>query len=110
MQNLLLAGMISLLSISSAFAQSDGECLLFEHDGFRGRIMSMYAGEAVNLRSSQFWNDRVSSVDIARGCTLTMYEDTEMSGDVSDFEGRVPALKEYGWNDRMSSATCSCGR
>lgn len=100
------AGM--LLSASAAYAQSDLACVLYEHDGFNGRRLGLAAGEEVSFRSGQFWNDRASSVRVARGCVLIAYQDTRMNGRVAEIDQNIRALKRIGWNDRISSAACDC--
>ncbi len=104
-----LTALASVLMIGGADAQYDGDaCLMFEHAGFNGEVLPMAPDEQVSFRAGQFWNDRVSSVRVARGCTLVIYEHTRMDGDSAEVRRRIPNLGK-GWNDRVSSAACFCG-
>jgi hypothetical protein len=95
---------------SAAIAQSYGEaaCVMFEDSNFRGRSVEMGPDDAVNFRGRQFWNDRVSSVLVRRGCTLVAYEDSNRRGRSIELNRGVRSLDRGGWNDRISSAECSC--
>lgn len=97
-----------LLYAQGAGAQSDVACALYEHDRFDGRRLGLSPGDEVSFRSGQFWNDRASSVRVARGCVLVAYENTRMSGRVIEIDQNMRALKRVGWNDRISSAACDC--
>ncbi|TPK73377.1 hypothetical protein FJ934_21890 [Mesorhizobium sp. B2-4-12] len=105
----ILTAVASVLFADGASAQYDDQpaCVMFEHSNFRGRSIEMGPDDSVNFRGGQFWNDRVSSVFVRRGCTLVAYEDTNMSGESIEIRRRV---RELGgdWNDRISSAECSC--
>jgi hypothetical protein len=106
----ILAALASTIFTGSAIAQSYGEasCVLFEDGNFRGRSLEMGPDDSVSFRGGQFWNDRVSSVFVSRGCTLVAYEDTRMRGRSIEINRRVRNLDRGGWNDRISSAECSC--
>lgn len=104
-----IAAFASALMIGSASAQyydDDVACEMYEHDSYGGRVFPMRPDQAVSFRGGQFWNDRVSSVRVARGCTLTVYEHTRMQGDSQEFHRNVRALGD--WNDQISSAECYC--
>ncbi len=81
---------------------------MYEHNGFGGRSMVIRPGGAANFRSGQFWNDRVSSTRVSRGCTLVAFEHSGMRGRSIEMRGRTPQLGR--WNDRISSAECYCRR
>ncbi|CDX12650.1 Beta and gamma crystallin [Mesorhizobium sp. ORS 3324] len=100
----------SLLCAGSASAQfySEAACVLFEDGNFRGRSLEMGPDDSVNFRGGQFWNDRVSSVLIRRGCTLVAYEDSGMRGRSIELDRRVRDFGGSAWNDRISSAECYC--
>ncbi|PWK69107.1 peptidase inhibitor family I36 protein [Aminobacter sp. AP02] len=105
-----IAAFASALMIGSASAQyyddEDVACEMYEHNSFGGRALPMRPDQAVSFRGGQFWNDRVSSARVARGCTLTVYEHTRMQGDAEEFSRNIRALGD--WNDEISSAECYC--
>lgn len=81
----ILTAVASVLYADGANAQYNDQpaCVMFEHVNFRGRSIEMEADDAVSFRGGQFWNDRVSSVFVRRGCTLVAYEHTGMRGNGS---------------------------
>lgn len=106
----ILTAVASVLCAEGASAQYNDEpaCVLFEHANFRGRSLEMEADDAVNFRGGQFWNDRVSSVFVRRGCTLVAYEDSRRGGRSIEIRRRVRNFGGSDWNDRISSAECYC--
>lgn len=104
----ILAALASIIFADSAVAQSYGRsaCVLFEDVNFRGRTLEMGPNDSVSFRGGQFWNDRVSSIFVSRGCTLVAYQDTRMRGRSIEVRRRVRSLG--GWNDQISSAECVC--
>lgn len=109
---IILTAMASMLCAGGASAQFYGgaACVLFEHANFRGRALEMGPDDAVNFRGRQFWNDRVSSVVVRRGCTLVAYEHSGRRGRSIELNRRVRDFGGSGWNDRISSAECYCDR
>jgi len=105
----ILTAVASVLFADGASAQYNDEpaCVMFEHVNFRGRSIEMAPDDSVSFRGGQFWNDRVSSVLVSRGCTLIAYEDTRMGGRSIEIRRRARDLGGY-WNDRISSAECVC--
>ncbi|WP_137933187.1 peptidase inhibitor family I36 protein [Mesorhizobium comanense] len=105
----ILTAVASVLFTGGASAQYNDQpaCVMFEHVNFRGRALEMDPNDSVSFRGGQFWNDRVSSVFVRRGCTLVAYEDTNMGGNSIEIRRRARALGDY-WNDRISSAECYC--
>lgn len=106
-----LAAAASVLMIGSASAQyydngDDVACEMYEHNNYQGRVVPMAPDQAVSFRGGQFWNDRVSSVRVAQGCSLVIYEHSRMAGRSSELGGNARSLG--GWNDRISSAECFC--
>lgn len=104
----ILTAVASVLFADGASAQYNDQpaCVMFEHVNFRGRSIEMSPDDSVNFRGGQFWNDRVSSVFVRRGCSLVAYEDTRMGGRSIEIRRRARALGD--WNDRISSAECVC--
>ena len=106
----ILTALASIISAGSASAQyyRDAACVLFEDANFGGRSLEMGPDDSVNFHAGQFWNDRVSSVLVRRGCTLVAYEDSDMGGRSIQINRRVRNLGGTPWNDRISSAECYC--
>ncbi|MFD1982919.1 peptidase inhibitor family I36 protein [Mesorhizobium newzealandense] len=106
----ILTAVASVLCADGASAQYVDEpaCIMFEHANFRGRSIGMGPEDSVNFRGGQFWNDRVSSVIVRRGCTLIAYEDSRLEGRSIEIRRRIRNFGGSEWNDRISSAECYC--
>jgi hypothetical protein len=104
----LLATVASVLMAGSANAQYDDDvaCEMYEHNGYGGRVLPMRADQSISFRAGRFWNDRVSSVRVAPGCTLVVYQHTGMQGASEEFDRNARSIG--GWNDQISSAECVC--
>ncbi|MEO1329837.1 MAG: hypothetical protein AAFW46_09245 [Pseudomonadota bacterium] len=83
-------------------------CLMYEDAEFRGRFGAFEPGDAVP-RFGPFWNDRVSSVQVADGCRLRMFEHWDFGGQEVQFETDA-AFVGRRFNDQFSAARCECGR
>lgn len=94
------------LFASTAMAQ--GACVIYEHEKFGGASFA-FSPTGQSRGYSRQWNDKVSSVRVQRGCTLTLYEDRDFRGASKQFRGDV-AFVGRDWNDRASSSECDCGR
>jgi len=104
-----IAAIASVLMVGTASAQDyedETACEMYEHVSFRGRVLPMASGQSVSFRNGQFWNDRVSSVRVAPGCSLVVYQHTRMRGASQEFFRNVRSVR--GWNDQISSAECIC--
>jgi hypothetical protein len=107
-----VAAFASALMVGSASAQyyedyGDVACVLYEHNNYRGRALPMRPNQAVSFRNGQFWNDRVSSIRVARGCTLMAYQHARMRGNEREFDRDDHNIGN--WSDGISSAECYCG-
>ncbi|MDH4988941.1 hypothetical protein QEZ47_26205 [Aminobacter anthyllidis] len=79
---------------------------MYEHNGYGGRVLPMRPDQSISFRAGRFWNDRVSSVRVAPGCTLVVYQHTGMQGASEEFDRNARSIG--GWNDQISSAECIC--
>ena len=82
-------------------------CTVYEHNDFRGwshRISSRRPTSWVGNR----YNDRISSVQVSRGCSLRVYEHRDFKGRSHTFRRGRHDNMPRGWNDRISSAKCRC--
>lgn len=82
-------------------------CALYEHDGYRGRVNAL--GPNTRHPVLRGFNDRLSSLALAPRCELTVYEHADFQGASRRFGDDVPEVGRA-WNDRVSSAICSCRR
>lgn len=56
------------------------------------------------------WNDKVSSINIRRGCELTLFQDSGFRGQAITVRDDIYNLKALGFNDKVSSYSCKCYR
>lgn len=122
---LILAGAL-LATTASAELRSGppraGQCKLFEHRDMQGARMTLHHGDRVSFASEDVgnttwsekprWNDHVSSATVDPHCTLRVWEHMKAGGAMKEWHGgRNGLLVKYvgdRWNDRVSSAVCSC--
>lgn len=102
-----VVGAAALLASGPAAAQPVG-CALYEHANFRGQRVVLEDG-AQAPRFGRFWNDRVSSVRVADGCRLEVFEHWDYRGFSVAYDGAVGYVGPR-MNDRFSAARCECGR
>ena len=82
---------------------------LFTGIEYVGRSETFY-GDVANLGRTQIGNDTVSSVRVARGCRLTLFEDADYRGRSSVLTDDVPSLRNFLGNNRASSLRLDCAR
>jgi len=100
-----------------------GSCLLFEHRDMQGARFRMANGERLSFargdvgnsswREVPSWNDVVSSAKLDAGCRLQVWEHMLAGGAAKTWAAKPNAglnVNYVGdaWNDRVSSAVCSC--
>ncbi|MDC3988703.1 peptidase inhibitor family I36 protein [Polyangium jinanense] len=91
----------------AAQAQARTCAYLYDDETFRGEVLEVQSGPKVPDIGSQ-WNDRVSSWKVERGCTLTVWHDTNFGGSSTTLrEGHYPFMRER-WNNSISSYHCMC--
>ncbi len=87
---------------ASATAASLAPVILYEHDNFGGRILSL--GDDVSDLRDYGWNDLVSSIYVAPGYQVTLYEDVNFEGVADLFSASDPWLGDNPiGNDIVSS-------
>ncbi len=109
--------MFSFLQLESAEAQrrSDGRsrfcAVLYEHEDFRGSRLVMRNGESISNFKALIpnFNDFISSVEVNRGCSVTLYQHIRFGGfsRTYDYSTAWVGNRE---NDEFSSAECYCRR
>lgn len=76
---------------------------IYEHRHFSGRSRTMYDDWSVQ-RSDDFWNDRISAIDIPAGYKVILYKSRDFDGRSLTFRGpRSVKLEKDSWNDAVSS-------
>ncbi len=76
---------------------------IYEHHHFSGRSRTIY-DDWVRLSSDDFWDDRISSIDIPAGYQIILYKSRDFDGRSLTLRGpRSVQLEKYSWNDEVSS-------
>lgn len=96
------------LGLSAGPVVAQIACALYEHDNYRGHSLIIGAGQRFSNVGAG-WNDKASSVRVGPGCTLTLYQHSNFSGDQRTVTGDTASLGNL-WNDQTSSASCQCTR
>jgi hypothetical protein len=88
-----------------AQGRGGGGLCLFEHANFDGRRLCLGGGERIpNLaQMDQFWNDRISSVQVPPGMQVTLCEHANFTGHCVTLDRTVVNFKSINLNDRVSS-------
>lgn len=93
---------ILLIVIIQTLGFSQSELItLFENTNFDGIYKKFYSTE--ELKALQTWEDRVSSVKIAKGYQLTIFEHKNFSGKSLTLTADLAYLKKINFNDKISS-------
>ncbi|MEM8628107.1 MAG: hypothetical protein AAGF32_09240, partial [Pseudomonadota bacterium] len=82
----------------------------YDRTGFRGDRLVIEDGAAFSYIGGRV-NDRVSSVQVARNCTLELYENRSFNRNEAGFKAmfnRNQSRLRSGINDAASSAICKC--
>ncbi len=96
-------GMAFLSVIGVANASS---CRVYEHRDYRGWVRSVDAGLGWKYVGSKV-NDKISSVQVDRGCTFVGYEHRDFKGWKRVYTSNT-AYVGNDVNDKISSGTCNC--
>jgi len=76
---------------------------IYEHRHFSGHSRTIYDDWSVH-RSSDFWNDRISSIDIPAGYQVILYKSRDFDGRSLTLRGpRSVQFEKGSWNDEISS-------
>jgi len=85
----------------------EGACFYKDPD-FHGEYFCVRAGEALNAMPEDV-NDKISSIRVFGGTSVTVFRDIRFEGRSSRFAGDVRSLKDQGWNDLISSLRVAGG-
>jgi hypothetical protein len=99
-----MVGLFALGAICVA-SRADACATFYEHAGFDGAKLDV--GEGGNEWIGDWWNDRVSSVEVDAGCTVRVYQHIDFGG-ASRVISDDTAWVGDDWNDLISSFVCSC--
>ncbi len=87
-------------------------CELFDRRNYRGDSIRVAAGQSMRSLGSQM-NNKTSSLTVANGCRLEIFENRNFNRNSSGFRGTyrsdVTRLNNR-LNDQISSARCTCNR
>ena len=83
----------------------EGQVSLYKHSNKQGDSVSVGEGDNPRGDLGDDGNDNVTSLFVPAGYKLTLYRDSNFSGDTQTFTGEiyVDNLRDYGFNDRVSS-------
>ncbi|MEM9766781.1 MAG: hypothetical protein AAF892_02715 [Cyanobacteria bacterium P01_D01_bin.71] len=83
----------------------DGQVSLYKHSNKSGDSVSVGEGEYDKGDLGDVGNNNVTSLFVPAGYKLTLYRDSNFSGETQTFTGEiyVDDLGDYGFNDRVSS-------
>lgn len=84
-------------------ALRSGAALLYEHIDFGGRVFVLPPGEYSFVEDVGIPNDYITSIRVADGTYLQMFEDKDFGGMSRDIAWPVANLGDD-WNDKLSSA------
>lgn len=82
--------------------------VLYEHQGFRGNREVFAEGEVANLRFTRFPPDVASSIEIAQGCRVVLYEHPDFQGRSAVLTRDEDDLRRVEMNDNLSSFVLEC--
>ena len=99
-----LAAIVVAGAAATASAQQPA-CIAYEHAGFRGDRLMLTEGQTYNRLDS--WNDRISSIAVANGCSLRVGYRKSFGGRQSVFDKDAGYVGDN-WNDVISSVSCTC--
>jgi hypothetical protein len=120
----LIVGLILIINGSGPAYSSPGpRCTIYEHRDMQGAWLKMPSGDAITMaarpigdtywREKPNWNDVVSSIHLDAGCRIQVWEDIDGRG--ASRTWRAKSDRGYSlwyvgsdWNDRISSAVCTC--
>ncbi|MEM6457042.1 MAG: beta/gamma crystallin-related protein [Acidobacteriota bacterium] len=93
------------------YDRDDAAVTLYRDPQYRGRAESFDEGDIPDLRGSYVGNDEVTSVRVARGCRVRLYEHTNFRGDYTELRNGKddPDLRgSRVGDDRISSLQVRC--
>ncbi|MBX2853565.1 MAG: hypothetical protein KTR21_01170 [Rhodobacteraceae bacterium] len=99
-----LAATVGLLATNTALAQQPA-CIAYEHAGFKGDRLVLTEGQEYSRLNK--WNDRISSIRVARGCEMKVGYRKKFDGRREVFSKDVEYLGAR-WNDVISAVSCTC--
>jgi hypothetical protein len=84
------------------------KAVLFEHHDYMGyRTLIWDSGDYPDVTSVGFMDDALSSVQLADGCSLVVYELPNFLGRQASYSGNT--INMEGFHDIVSSFKLSCG-
>lgn len=97
-----------LLTANALPAQAHEICaILYEHADFGGNSYVVFGDYTEVPYVGKWWNDRISSVRVVPGCSLTLFEHTNYQGLPYHIDSDLSYVGNL-FNDRASAFTCYC--
>ncbi len=93
--------------LATCRSRASARCELYEHSSFKGGQYEVARNQMFEF-AGQSWNDRVSSVKVPEGCTLTVYRHLNLTGESKRFSPGAHQNVGDDWNDHITSGTCTC--
>ncbi len=81
-------------------------CTIYANPDYQGASVEFTAGQEEPWYGSR-WNDAVSSVRVAPGCELEIFEHVTFNG-IKAVISEDTRYVGHAWNDRISSSICRC--
>lgn len=103
----ILATLVLSLGVFASSANADLCAVMYEHDNYSGASMVVSGANSHNGFIGSWWNDRVTSVTLEPGCSITLFEHANFGGASYTLSGSSGNLGSL-WNDQISSYKCDC--
>lgn len=84
--------------------------VIYEHQDFRGDREEFGEGEVRDLRFTRFAPDSASSIQLAPGCRVELFEHPDFQGRSTVLTRDETDLRRERMNDNLSSFVLDCGR
>jgi len=106
---MLAMGLLSLSTTvcSQAFAHGTVCAVMYEDSNYSNHAYIIWGLNANSTYVGDSWNDKVSSVYVAPGCQLTLYQDSNYQGLPQTYT-QSAAFVGSEFNDKASSFKCTC--
>lgn len=85
-----------------SLAQVNSGVQVYDFCNFGGDNVQVSVGEHRSMRDINFRNDRISSIRVADGFEVRIYEDDNFKGEFATIDGDIRCFDQF-WDDRVSS-------
>lgn len=95
------------LGVFASSANANLCAVLYEHDNYAGASLTVSDANCHNGNIGGWWNDRVTSISVEPGCSITVFEHDNFGGASYTLYGSTSNLGNL-WNDQITSYKCDC--